>query len=630
VTTHGGPDLRPASAGYRRKMRGTLLATAVWFAWTGTGSAYIGDSFVSIPGTAGHYKGKDHKNWIRAEANAWSAMKELAVGMGGFGMSRAGAPNGARPGNAGKLTLMIDRNSPDIAVLMDRCTKNTPIPELIFSESSGREPAAGVPTFWDYKLKEVAIVDCPLAEGAVDQPFVLTFKDAEWLNYDPTRPSPTLLSAPVLPDVKPVEPAGTSKIKSFLITWLGLATDAAEDQCPIMNAKPTEADFFRYMSKEEGAQVRAKNGEKGITYSAESELRGPHRLNVNLLPGIVPDPGLHEPQSRVAFGMDLDGDNGKGVPPKGIRKHQNFTSPDGRPGIDNQLYRVMGCIPGFRGKNGYRNQTDNARRADGNIVTVVEISGIDDEKNDDNVEVALIHAMDKPIRDNLGSKFIPNYTFRPTEDPKFARYNVRVHGRIVNGVVMTDVLPKYTVNSGQGPVYDLFGARMRFEPRPDGSMKGYLAGYLDWRYYATNRASGYSEGLFGYQMPALYYALKHNADGLKDPATGEFNGISTVYELDTVPAFLTERSTRAIEGKSMSEGVRTDEDFRDWNGMLSDRRVGDGYDLARGWDLRRAASAFIRLSLLIAAFITVTTAAVHAGVTHIAVVLLSAASFSGG
>jgi hypothetical protein len=73
-------------------------------------------------------------------------------------------------------------------------------------------------------------------------------------------------------------------------------------------------------------------------------------------------------------------------------------------------------------------------------------------------------------------------------------------------------------------------------------MKGYIGGYLDWRAAADGNGSGYSEGLFGYQAPALYYALKRNADGMKDPVTGEYNGISVAYEVDTVPAFLTPRA----------------------------------------------------------------------------------------
>jgi hypothetical protein len=82
-------------------------------------------------------------------------------------------------------------------------------------------------------------------------------------------------------------------------------------------------------------------------------------------------------------------------------------------------------------------------------------------------------------------------------------------------------------------------AQMRFEILRDGSLKGALAGYRDWKLVASGTASGYSEGLFGYQQPGLFYALKRNADGLKDPVTGECNGISFVYEIEGVPSFLT-------------------------------------------------------------------------------------------
>ena len=94
---------------------------------------------------------------------------------------------------------------------------------------------------------------------------------------------------------------------------------------------------------------------------------------------------------------------------------------------------------------------------------------------------------------------------------------------------------------------------MRFEPLPNGAVKGYIAGYQDWRYYATNRASGYAEGLFGYSLPALWYALRRNADGLKDSATGQYNGISTVYEVDTVPAFFAAPAPTVAEGTQAAQ-----------------------------------------------------------------------------
>lgn len=102
------------------------------------------------------------------------------------------------------------------------------------------------------------------------------------------------------------------------------------------------------------AKKKAKNGEKGVTAGGQSELRGPHKLNAVLLPGIVPDPGFAEPKTTVADGVDLDHDDGTGRPPAGVCKHTNYTAPDGRTGIDNQYYAVSACIPGLRGKQGYR------------------------------------------------------------------------------------------------------------------------------------------------------------------------------------------------------------------------------------------------------------------------------------
>src|SRR5439155_24895245 len=69
-------------------------------------------------------------------------------------------------------------------------------------------------------------------------------------------------------------------------------------------------------------------------------------------------------------------------------------------------------------------------------------------------------------------------------------------------------------------------------------------------------SSGYSEGLFAYQTPAIYYAMKRYADGLQDSATGEFNGISTVYEIDGVPAFVTPAPLKLLTPDRAAEPKR--------------------------------------------------------------------------
>jgi hypothetical protein len=531
----------------------TALTGALAFLATGgiaPAWAYIGDSFLNIPDEPGHWRGEDHKGWIRAEANEW--IGRLQMPMSGPGDFLAGdklwfgGPNAAKPGNNGKLVISLNKTNPDLPKLMSLCASKVEVPEIGYAESSVRSrpvlengpKPANLPAFWEYKLKGVQVVDCPVLDGAEQQAIIITFKNIEWVNYDPQAPMGNRITVPEdkIYAVQPTEPTPGKMVKSYLITWIALATDPGDAACPRVNSKPSEADIYRYMAPEDAAKLRARTATKGITYGADSENRGPRKLSVSNFPGIIPDPVQIEPQTKVADGLDLDGNDGTGRPPRGIHKHENFTAPDGRTGIDNQLVRVWGCVTGFRGKRGYNNQTGNARRADGNIVTIIEVSDIDDPQNDDTVYVSLIHSQDKPVRDIAGQQFIPGYTFRPIYDPNYALYNVRVRGRIKDGVITTDVMPVWTFNPGQGPAGDLFQARIRLAPQPGGGMKGLIGGYLDFR----NRGfGGYGEGLFNFQTPAVYYSMRRNADGLYDPASGEYHGLSMAYEVDTVPAFLT-------------------------------------------------------------------------------------------
>jgi len=537
-----------------------LAGTISIFATGGIGQAwaYIGDSFLSIPDQPGHWHGADHKRWIRAEASEWQG--RLQMPMSGPGDILAGdklwfgGPAAAKPGNHGKLVLSFGKKNPDLAKLMQLCASQAEVPEIGYAESSirsrpvlenGPKPA-NLPDYWEYKLKGVKVVDCPVLDGADQQAVVITFKDIEWLNHDPDAPMGTRIAIPdeKIYSVLPAEPKPGKMIKSYVITWIAPATDPGDAACPKLNAKPTDAEIFRYMSPEDAAKLRAKSAGKGVTQGADSEHRGPHKLSVSAFPGIVPDdPVQIEPQTKVADGLDLDGNDGTGGPPKGIRKHGNFVSPDGRKGIDNQLLRVWGCVTGFRGKRGYNNQTPNARRADGNIVTIIEVSDIDNEQNDDDVWVAFIHSQDKAVRDSGGHQFIPGYSFRPTYDPNYAYYNIRVHGHIKDGAVTTDVIPVFAFNPGQGPANDVFRAQIRLEPRPDGSVKGVIGGYIDYR---NKGFGGYSEGLFNFQTTSVYNAMRRNADGLYDPVSGEYHGLSMAYEIDTVPAFLTPLSPKEL------------------------------------------------------------------------------------
>lgn len=540
-----------------KKIQKLLLSAVIGFGFVGFSEAYIGNSYINIPGTSGSWKGEGFKDWVRVEAMSWPTIPVRVFGgkTPAFEGNRMtfGGPAAPPVGAPGKLIVSMNKNNPDIQKFVSFCQKKAEIPELTFAESSEQSRPAlevgprpqSVPEFWKYKLKGASVTECPDVAAAPDRAFVITFKDIEWLNYDPNGPSSieVTLKPEDYPNVKPAPKSEQSKTKAFVISWLGVAGDVSEDQCPVMNAKPTEKDYFALMSKEEVAKEKAKMGEKGVDYFTQMSFRGPNRLSAVNFPGIVADPGFKEPVSKTAYGLNLDGNDGTGKAPAAICKHKNYTSVDGKvTGVDNQLYTVVGCYSGYRGKKGYRNQTSNARRSDGNVVTLIEISGIDNEANDNDVTVKIIYSDSKPIKDASGKTYLPYSTFKPSDEPQFKYFNKQLKGRIEGGVVITEAVNNFVLNTGlQDPLLEMERAQLRLNILPDENMQGVLAGYIDWHRLMTMNRSSYSENLFGFQAPGLYNSLKRNADGLKNPLTGECDGISAVYEIDAVPAFITSK-----------------------------------------------------------------------------------------
>jgi hypothetical protein len=71
---------------------------------------------------------------------------------------------------------------------------------------------------------------------------------------------------------------------------------------------------------------------------------------------------------------------------------------------------------------------------------------------------------------------------------------------------------------------------------------GLVGGYRDWRdLYAQNvfAQDGGQQGVREHEdHVALYYALRRHADGMFNAKTGRYDGISSVYRMKLVPAFV--------------------------------------------------------------------------------------------
>lgn len=513
---------------------------------------YIGPSYVEIPGVDGGARHPVFRNWVQAEANYWTsrpARREIRGISGKESGLKFTGPTSPASGPS-MLALSVAKNSPGLARLMNICRSGTVLPQVGYAESAdlarhiqehGRRPA-DVPEFYRYTLSNVRLL-CPVAEGAPEQAFALNFEGITRINHAP-QPKPRVITT--RPAVLPPAPKG-GEGRTFLVSWFAPIADANDRQCAQMNRKPTQDEYYALMSPERAAQQKAALASKGGANTVVLPYRGPDEMNVILLPGIVADPGHVAPQADTVRGFDLDGNDGTAPFPAATRPHPNYVSPDGRKGIDNQLFTVQGCIAGWR-RNGFLPMIGNELRRAGGLSMLVDVSGVDDWRNDDDVAVTLLYSADPMKRDGSSKIVLPDYSFRVNTNPEFSQSFARLRGKIVNGVLTTSAHPIVTMHEGPATTWTLAEARMRIEFGEDGTMKAVLGGYRDWRKYISSaffQASDY-ENTIGFNSPGMYNAVRRAADGLKDPVTGEYTGISAAYEIEGIPAFIPPEDRHAL------------------------------------------------------------------------------------
>ncbi len=96
-------------------------------------------------------------------------------------------------------------------------------------------------------------------------------------------------------------------------------------------------------------------------------------------------------------------------------------------------------------------------------------------------------------------------------------------------------------DSGYTRDLELLRARVNLEMKPDGSLTGYVGGYRPWEavYKGWVNARGpVIEVLTWVQLPAVYYALRRNADYGPTGPGGEKTHISFALRIDALPAFV--------------------------------------------------------------------------------------------
>lgn len=323
------------------------------------------------------------------------------------------------------------------------------------------------------------------------------------------------------------------------------------DACPHGTAPRLREQYLRTLSEAEQARLRLKENEKELTRLWHGYALGEGGTNICSQPDRFNHAPFPPVESRLGYGLDLDGDAG-GNGGAGGCAHENFQSPTGMAGVDNQEYRALGCQPEVRGLDGNGGDQLTGMRqfhASGEWTQVILLRGVDSLENDADVEVIYANTADRPELDGKGH-FLRGVSF--TVNDTAPRHRNLLHGRIRNGVLTTDPSEIELAQTwGQGGARDIRGnrtqyrykqGRLRLEFQPDGSLRGMIGGYrplLDVIVSGSLGGAG-TATVAGIDCAAQMASLKKFADGGRDPATGQCTTISSAMRIEAVPAFVTD------------------------------------------------------------------------------------------
>jgi hypothetical protein len=251
-------------------------------------------------------------------------------------------------------------------------------------------------------------------------------------------------------------------------------------------------------------------------------------------PTAEPDPlPFHEVRGPYSYGLNLDGQNGP----------NDFMHPNGEEGIDNEVYRAVGCIIGFRGPDGVEVIFQDKAIVDHRYNRMmIELTGVDDLANDDNVTVTLYRGMDRLLTDATGLKIISGGSQRV--DTRWgAKLMRQTQGKIVDSVLTTEPIADVVIpwmNLSVPTIQLIRDMRLQLTLTRS-SAEGLVAGYADvdtWyrqliRNDSTHHLSnGQISGI------SLYKALRRFADAYPDPETGANTAISTALDVKMTQVYI--------------------------------------------------------------------------------------------
>lgn len=317
-----------------------------------------------------------------------------------------------------------------------------------------------------------------------------------------------VLSMSALTDMAAAEPLSAGRI-GYVLTerhWAVYQTEDAKTECPQgFNIGPREQ--YSELYPEDGDVVRSE---------ADTRLvREGRRFHLETSEETFP---FYDGVGPTAYGVNLDGK----------KSNEDYSSPTGVEGVDNQLNRALACIAIYRGPDGAFYHFSNLFMY-GNAYNrwMIELSGVDDLTNDGDVTVNFYRGLDDLVTDASGKGFVAGGTQRV--DGRWGEsFRGEVKGKIVDGVLTTQPMDRTKFPwsfPGIGGGFHIFRDFQLELTLTSKTAQGLLAGYVDVEQYShrLNRNWTTHHQSYGQLSAAsLYRAMKRLADGHPDQ-----NGVNT-------------------------------------------------------------------------------------------------------
>lgn len=311
----------------------------------------------------------------------------------------------------------------------------------------------------------------------------------------------------------------------YIITdlhWAGYKTPDAKAECPDGKVNPWgPREQFKVLYPDDG-----KRSVMDTHFAFEISSWFPDADTPDRFP-------FYEAKGKYSTGLNLDGKVGP----------NDFTTPDGELGVDNQLFRAIGCVENYRPPEGtttfYANKAIMEERYNRMLI---EITGVESLDNDNDVTVTMYRGLDELVADATGERYVSGGTMRI--DARWGnKFIQKFKGKIVGGTLTTEPVPFGQIpwSSFSLPTVQKFhDMRFHLRLRPEAAV-GYIGGYVDvetWYWQTMKSESTHHQSNGQTTLNSLYKVLRKNADAYPDPATGRNTAISGSLEAKFVQTFI--------------------------------------------------------------------------------------------